>query len=260
MTTKEGFPGEKKDAPVGQNQNTAQIDKEFGIAYSEVERAAFDQWRATVPSSSSEGPLRITSVDEVLQLLPSAPNYTKEDIRLFFEKDGFGNAELESLMDAFCRQDPGFEIAIVRTDNRHIQVGIGDKGRHYMKNFGGGEYFAHSHPSHLYDIPNNQNLPACFVAGVMPSGGDVQGYKKSPHSIAQGTRIYSRGGHSFIKPLSSDPVGIEHYRSAYLNLFRGENALGLNSDEGVISYFREQLGLELSLAYRAHESHRADEG
>ncbi len=176
-----------------------------------------------------------------------------EDVRVYFGAEHFSDADLEELMRRFCAlQTSSFEIALVRYGERCLQVSIGNKSRHFVRDFGSGEYFAHSHPAELYSPPENSDeTPPCFRAGILPSGGDVRGFIKAPHAIANGTRVFSKNGHSFIRPIEGAHADAADYSAKYLDLFLGKNALGLETDEEVIDYFRNMLGLELSFAYNS---------
>lgn len=254
---------EKPPEPVPQSdtekrraEKIALVERSIGIEYSPEEQTSFDQWRERLPENTREKPLAVASIEEMLKLLPSSANYTGEDIRLFFTKEGFSDEELENLMSRFSGTDPSFEISLIRSGDQHVEIGIGNKTRHFTRSWGG-EYFAHSHPMHLYQLPNPDNMPHCFLAGVMPSSGDARAYCGHPQSIMNGTRIFSRAGYSLIRPIEgieAIPPGMEEFQAGYLDLFLGENKFGFITDAEVARYFREKLGLEVEFHYRAQST------
>lgn len=215
---------------------------------SEKERATFDAWLTQVPENSLEKPILVTNIEDVFQYMPVCGNYTNEPVILYFRKEQLLQDELQKILDLFSRSDPSFEISVVRHDEQSLSIGIGDKGRNRSVNFDG-EYFGHNHPTHL-TLENAAALPRCFVAGLMPSAGDVDGFLKHAESVRNGTRIFSKNGYVFIRSIEGiSSRNTEDFRNKYLDLFLGENKFGLESDDAVAKYFRENLGFEIEFHY-----------
>lgn len=233
-------------------EKIALIEKLYAIDYTDGEKKAFDDWLTRVSESSAEKPIIVNDVEEVARFLPQNGNYRGEKINLFFKKEEFSSDELRAILEMFSKDNPSFEISIVKHGNNLISVGIGDKVRNGSTILDG-EYFGHYHPTQ-FKLENEEALPSCFTMGLMPSAGDIKGFLKHFESVKDGTRIFSKNGYVFIKPapaLETEKVGqvLGEFSQKYFDLFLGLNKLGLKSDEEVIDYFRENFEFDIEFHY-----------
>lgn len=232
-------------------QKISSIEELYDFGNSEEERMGFDEWLAQVPENSQDKPILIHDVAELVRFLPQSGNYKEERVNLFFEKIEFTPDDLQKILEQFSRNDPSFEISVTKHADGLISIGIGDKAGNRSIIFDG-EYFGHYHPTSL-KLKNEDALPKCFVAGLMPSAGDVKGFMKHSESVAKGTRIFSKNGYVLIKPMEgtgSQRDALKEFSEKYFDLFLGENKLGLKSDAEVKEYFKQNLGFEIVFHYR----------
>lgn len=249
---------ENMPAPIQKNELDILIDKKVSfikqkldIQYSQEEKDSFDLWLSKIPNNSSENPLTITNTEEITKLLPKNPNYTGEKVNLFFTKEEFSINDLHEILENFARQNPIFEISIVKHSDTLISIGIGNKLSNCSSLKMGENEFGHYHPNQ-FNFANKEILPDCFVAGLMPSSGDIKGFLKYPKLIEKGTRIYSKNGYILIQPdfnNQKDEDNINDYKLKYFDLFFGENNLGFKTDEEASKYFKEKIGLQIEFHY-----------
>ena len=226
------------------------IEEKLAIEYSEQERRCFDQWLSQLPENSLEKPIAITNIDEITSFLPKVPNYKNESINLFFAKEEFVPDELQSILEKFSKANPSFEISLVKHNGTVISIGIGNKIRNGSTILSG-EYFGHYHPTQI-EIENKESLPYCFVAGLMPSAGDIKGFLKHNESVMKGTRIFSKNGYVLIKPTAETKdfdKAIESFNQNYFDLFLGINKFDFKSDDEVVKYFKAAFGFDVEFHY-----------
>ncbi|MBI5913050.1 hypothetical protein HY839_01250 [Candidatus Azambacteria bacterium] len=231
-------------------EKIAVIEKIYTYEPSEEERNGFDAWLAHMPENSVEKPIVVANIEEIERVLPQYSNYSGEKVNLFFTKEVFLPDELQAIMENFSHGDPAFEISITRHSDDLISIGIGDTLRNGSIIFDG-EYFGHYHPTRS-TLENKEELPDCFVAGLMPSAGDIKGFLKYEESVKGGTKIFSKNGYVFIKPLEEEgsfDQKLDEFKQNYFDLFLGENRLNLKSDEEVKEYFKENLGFDIDFHY-----------
>jgi len=251
---------ENKLQPTYENPQTLQekiglIEKKLAIEYSEEERKGFDRWLSQLPENSLEKPIAITNIDEITSFLPDVPNYKNESINLFFTKGEFVPDELQSILEKFSKTNPSFEISLVKHNGSVISIGIGNKIRN-ASTILSGEYFGHYHPTQI-EMENNESLPYCFVAGLMPSAGDIKGFLKHPESVKKGTRIFSKNGYVLIKPtteIKDFNRAIDNFNQNYFDLFLGVNKFGFKSDDEIIKYFKDAFGFDIEFHYFDQEN------
>lgn len=95
-------------------------------------------------------------------------------------------------------------------------------------------------------------MPLSFVAGLMPSRGDLIVFFKFPESVKGGTKIFSKNGYAHIKPIrkiENQDLALREFEEKYFDLFLGENKFDFKSDKEVIKYFEEKFGLEIQFNY-----------
>jgi len=241
--------------PENNNPQTLQekilvIEKKLSIEYSEEEKESFNQWLSQVPENSLEKPMTITDIDDIETFLLQMPNYKEDKINLFFTKKEFTKEELQAILEKFSKTNPSFEISLVKHGNNVISIGIGNKVRNGSTILSG-EYFGHYHPTQIR-LENSENLPYCFVEGLMPSAGDIKGFLKHPESVRNGTRIFSKNGYIFIKPTAKTEdfsQAVEDFSQNYFDLFLGVNRFDFKSDDEVLRYFKERFCFEVSFHY-----------
>lgn len=238
-----------------EREKIALIEKIYSEDSSKEEKEGFDEWFLHVPENSSEKPISVASIEEIERFLPKYSNYNGERITLFFAKETFLPDELQMIMENFSRRDPSFEISITKHRDDLISMGIGGKIRNTSVDFGG-KYLGHYHPTR-FELENKEALPNCFIAGLMPSAGDLKGFLNHPESVREGTKIFSKNG--YVSFQLSEEEGnydksLEEFKQKYFDLFLGENKLGLKSDEEVKEYFKENFGTEISFHYYKEES------
>lgn len=231
-------------------EKIALIEKKLNVEYSEEEKVTFDQWLSQVPENSLEKPITITNIDEIIAFLPEAPNYKEDKINLFFKKEKFTAEDLQSILEKFSKTNPSFEISLVKHNDNIISIGIGNKVRN-VSTILSGEYYGHYHPTQI-QLENSENLPYCFVAGLMPSAGDIKVFLKHAESVKKGTRIFSKNGYIFIKSTAETrdfSQAVESFSQKYFDLFLGINKFGFKSDDEVTRYFKEKFGLDIVFHY-----------
>lgn len=226
------------------------IEKLYQINYTEREKKEFDEWLEKIPKNSPENPIFINSADEVAEFLPLCGNYSENKVNVYFTKEIFSSDDLQLILENFSKTNRSFEISIVKKSDNLISIGIGNKARN-PSTLIEGEYFGHYHPTQ-FEMKNKEELPDCFVMGLMPSAGDVRGFLNHMEVIKTGTRIFSKNGYIFLKPTGEmeDPsVVLKEFSKKYFNLFLGENKLGLKSDQEIAEYFKETFGIEIKFHY-----------
>jgi len=225
------------------------IEKKLNINYSEEERKDFDEWIDSLPENSIENPIQ-----EIIDLLPTSANYKNERINLFFSKERFLTNELHLLLEKFARQNPSFEISVVSHDDNLISVGIGNKVRNGSTLLSG-SYFGHYHPTNL-KLENIEKLPRSFVAGLMPSSGDLRGFFKFHESVKDGTKIFSKNGYVEIKrvrEIENPQLVLKKFKEKYFDLFLGENKLNMQADDDISRFFENTFGYKLEFHYFSEE-------
>ncbi|MBU4216983.1 hypothetical protein L6270_04095 [Candidatus Parcubacteria bacterium] len=238
------------DKSIVTNEKVATIESKLKVSYSDAEKVAFYDWFLQIPENSINKPITVSTVDEVIEMLPKNANYTDEKINLFFSKENFLPSELHLILSSFAKLNNSFEISIVKHSDELISISIGNKSRNSGIIFSE-EYFGHYHPTG-FEFEKAKELPICFVAGLMPSSGDLKGYFKFPETIKNVTRIYSKNGFVEIKPvgeMKNKDQELDEFRDKYFDLFIGVNKLNIKSDDEVVEYFREKFGLELKFDY-----------
>ncbi|HNW96445.1 MAG TPA: hypothetical protein PLQ44_00085 [Candidatus Paceibacterota bacterium] len=240
----------ENNSPETSQEKIAMIEQKLDVKYLEEEKEIFDQWLSQVPENSLQKPITITNIDDVALFLPEAPNYKEDKVNLFFAKEKFTQEELQEILEKFSKTNPSFEISLVRHNDDVISVGVGNKVRN-SSTILSGEYFGHYHPTQI-KLENSENLPHCFIMGLMPSAGDIKGFLRHAESVKGGTRIFSKNGYIFIKPTAETKdfsQAVESFSQSYFDLFLGLNKFDFKSDNEVIKYFKEKFGFDVDFHY-----------
>jgi hypothetical protein len=228
------------------------LKEKLNIKYSEKEKESFDKWLSKIPESSIEKPIGIENTKEIFGFLPSSANYKGERINLFFTQTReFESNELQTILEDFAKKDSSFEISLVKNRDNLISIGIGNKTGN-SSTILEGEYFGHYHPTKI-ELKNKNILPNCFSNGLMPSAGDIKGFLKHKESVKNGTRIFSKNGYVFIKPIAeieNIDQSLEEFSEKYFDLFLGINKFNFKSDNDAIKYFSEKLGFKMEFHYK----------
>lgn len=235
------------------SEKLALLEKLHNIDYSPEEKNSFDNWLSQTQNTSIETASPINNLEEALQFLPPAGNYTDKKINLYFQKENLTTNDMQSLMESFSKNNPDFEISLVKNSDNLIAVGVGGKIRNASTTFDG-EYFGHYHPTQ-FEFKNKESLPDCFNLGLMPSAGDIKGYLKHAEAVKNGTRIFSKNGYVLIKPLETVnkiDQNLNDYSEKYFDLFLNVNKLNLKTDAEVSDYFKKNFGLEITFKYIAN--------
>lgn len=227
------------------------IEEKLDLEYTQTEVEGFDEWWCQFNYSSLQAPIEVADMRQVFNFMPAYPNYTDMQVNLFFKKQtGFTSDELQSIMETFSKKDPVFEVSLVKHSSGVISIGIGGKVRNSSTIFSG-EYFGHYHPTQ-FSLEGLEGLPDCFVAGLMPSAGDIKSFFRFPQAVSQGTRIFSKNGYVFIKlsgQMDNLEEILEQFRQSYFGLFAGINNLPFKTDIEAIPYFKGAFGLDISFYY-----------
>lgn len=234
-------------------EKIALLEKLHNIKYSSEEKNNFDIWLAQAKNTSIETALPINNLEEVLQFLPLTGNYTEKKVNLYFQKENILATDMQLLMESFSKNNPAFEISLVKNLDNLITIGVGGKAKNTSTIFDG-EYFGHYHPTQ-FEFKNKELLPNCFNMGLLPSAGDIKGYFKHSQSVKDGTRIFSKNGYVFVKPLekiNDIDENLNDYSEKYFDLFLNFNKLNLKTDDEVINYFKKNFGLEITFNYTAN--------
>jgi len=225
----------------------AALIRRYDLAVSADERQAFEDW----DTQRSRDAIAISHPADALAHLSPAPKpgHERAEVRFALRHTA---EELHAVLDAWRMEDPRFEIAVHDHGPEEFSVEIGNK-------MGGTSpredalYVGHYHPTLAYPIASD--LPAAFVRGVMPSGGDVRGFIRYPAAIRNGTRIYAADAVaelSLAKPSESYAFDIaaaralDEFTGAYFALFEGENRLGIHTDNEVATLFLDRFGLRVT--------------
>ena len=86
------------------SEKLALLEKIHNIDYSPEEENSFDTWLSQTQNTSTETALPINKLDEVLQFLPPAGNYTDKKINLYFQKENLTTNDMQSLMESFSKK------------------------------------------------------------------------------------------------------------------------------------------------------------
>lgn len=232
----------------------ALIEKLYNIDYSPEEKSSFDSWFTQIKNYSPETVETIDSLQDILKFMPATGNYTERKIVLYFKKDDLTPNDLQEFMEDYSKNNPAFEISLVKNPDNLIAIGVGGKVRSARTIFSG-EYFGHYHPTQ-FELKNKESLPDCLNLGLMPSAGDIKGYLKHTEAVKNGTRIFSKNGYALIKPLetvNNVDQNLADYKEKYFDLLLGSDKLNLKTDDEVVNYFRKNFGLEITFYYSVQE-------
>ena len=234
-------------------QKISLIKQKLGIIYLEEEMKGFDKWLNNIPENSKNNPITISNLEDIQNLLPVYSNYKEnEKINIFLKKENiFLDIELNSILKNFSDKNPSFEISIVKHDDNLISIGIGNKTRNSSTILDpNGEYFGHYHPTG-FNFENEQELPDSFIAGLMPSFGDIKGYLKHTQVLKAPTRIFSKYGYSKITRVEekNERLDLDKIKNKYFDLFLGENKFNLKTDKEIADSIKDELGLKIEFHY-----------
>jgi len=229
------------------------IVEKLGIEYTEEEKIDFNQWLERIPENSAEKPIIVANIEEIPAFLPKTANYKGERINLVFAKqEGFTPEDLQTILENFAQQKSSFEISLTKHNDHLISIGIGDKVKN-SSTLLKGEYFGHYHPTQIQTkLECKEILPDSFVAGLMPSPGDIKGFLEHPESVINGTRIFSDKGYIYfrlVEKVENPDPSFDNFEQKYFDLFLGENKFDFKSDKEMADYFRKNFGIEIEFHY-----------
>jgi hypothetical protein len=237
-------------------QLTKLIEKSGILKYSEEEKGKFDLWKQNFPISSIENPLKEKRAEDVFDLLPNVPNYTKEQVGFFVETKE--NLLVDTIFEKFVKEKNQYELAAEKVGDSIFFFSVGAR-THGVGKKNKGFFYAHSHPDFLDALGLNkegrENLPFLFNEGVLPSEGDLQIFlsedqKNGGANKENRERIYSKNGWIEMNrcgdvDMKKVPFKLEKYRDAYFDLFSGKNELGFTTIEETREYFKSNFQFDL---------------
>ena len=231
--------------------NLEEIRAMLHLKDTEEEKKKFQEWKEKLTVNSFEKPITIRNINEIVSVLPTAPNSTGKKIEIFFKKDvDFTDIELQQIFKNFSASNPEFEIGVTRFKDEILSIDIGNKER--SSNNENGEYFGHYHPiSNAKNIQNQEKLPESFLAGLMPSRGDLIGWEKFFKKGQKINRIFSKNGYIEVGVPDNfagfSKENLEEFGSKYFDLFYGKNSIGIKTEEEMIDYFNDKFALTIKI-------------